>query len=170
MRQKKKKKLQECKKRQRRRDCQQDQNCILKVFKDQYVAVGMMQNKDRREGIWIEVSQSQVWEKVRMVLEVGMKSREDTVRSRLSSRSQLQLWSLFHSPRGQSCISSDPVLLLAFFFLNFPLKQPQTFCPAACEALGGGGGGGARLTHEDTLPLNTPSDPAIISSCSGLDE
>lgn len=52
-----------------------------------------------------------------MVLEVGMRSREDTVRRRLSSRSQL-----LHSPRGQSCISSDPALLLAFFFFNFPLK------------------------------------------------
>lgn len=26
-----------------------DLNCILKVFKDQYVAVGMMQNKERRK-------------------------------------------------------------------------------------------------------------------------
>lgn len=57
-----------------------------------------------------------------MVLEVGMRSREDTVRRRLSSRSQLELWPLLHSPRGQSCISSDPALLLAFFFFNFPLK------------------------------------------------
>ena len=31
------------------------------------------------------------------------------------------------------------------------------------------GSRGARLTGEDTLPLNMPSSPAVVSSCSGLD-
>ena len=40
----------------RTKEKEQPEHYILKVFKDQYVAVGMMQNKERREGIWIEVS------------------------------------------------------------------------------------------------------------------
>lgn len=106
--------------------------------------------------------------KVRRVFEVGMGACEDTVRSRLSSKSHLQLQSLLSSPRRQSCISSESYAItywcvVVVVVFKFPLKQHWTFCPAAGEALGG-----ARLAGEDILPLSTPFNPAIVSSYSRL--
>lgn len=67
---------------------------------------------------------------------------------------------------------ASPLILCYYllFFFKLSTEVALDILPSSLWSSGGWGWGWCQLTHENTLPLNTPSNPAIISSCSGLDE